>query len=191
MEMKTSDSKPAVSPEAPTKKKSRNSWLVVGVVAAVVAALVFAGGAFAVGRLSAPGRGGEGEGFSGQRPNFQIEPAKELPTTAPNVRGFVAKRAGNTLSVGQRNGDFGPNGGGNTTTVDVIVASDTTIYHDTTQANFNGQTPNGAVQQKVEPGALDSISTNSRVTVWGDQNGNQITAKVLVYTDPFASRSSQ
>jgi hypothetical protein len=191
MEMKTSDSKPAVVPEAPTKKKSRNSWLVVGVVAAVVAALVFAGGAFAVGRLSAPGRGGEGEGFSGQRPNFQIEPAKELPTTAPNVRGLVTQHAGNTLSVGQRNGDFGPNGGGNTTTVDVIVASDTTIYHDTTQANFNSQTPNGAVQQKVEPGALDSISTNSRVTVWGDQNGNQITAKVLVYTDPFASRSSQ
>lgn len=190
MEMKTSDSKPAVSPEAPTKKKSRNSWLVVGVVAAAVAALVFAGGAFAAGRLSAPGRGGEGEGFSGQRPNFQIEPAKELPTTTPNVRGLVTQRAGNTLSVGQRNGDFGSNGGGNTTTVDVIVASDTTIYHDTTQANFNSQTPNGAVQQKVEPGALDSISTNSRVTVWGKQNGNQITAKVLVYTDPFASRSS-
>jgi hypothetical protein len=194
MEMKTSDSKPAVSPEAPTKKKSRNSWLVVGVVAAVVAALVFAGGAFAVGRLSAPGRGGEGEGFSGQRPNFQIEPAQELPTTAPNVRGLVTKRASNTLSIGQRNGDFGSigsNGGGNTTTVDVIVTSDTTIYHDITQTNFNGQPPSGAIQQKVEPSALDSISTNSRVTVWGDQNTNQITAKVLVYTDPFASRSAQ
>jgi hypothetical protein len=186
MEIETSDSKPAVSPEASAKKKSRNSWLAVGVVAAVVAALVFAGGVFAVGRLSAPSRGGEGEGFVGQRPNFQIEPAKELPTTAPNVRGLVTQRAGTTLSVGQRNGDFGSSGGGSATMADVIVTSDTTIYHDITQTNFNGQPPSGAVQQKVEPGALESITTNSRVTVWGDQNGNQITAKVLVYTDPLA-----
>ncbi len=107
MEIKTSESKSALSPEALAKKKSRNSWLAVGVVATVVAALVFAGGVFAVGRLSAPGRGGEGEGFFGQRPNVQIEPAKELPTTAPNVRGLVTQRAGATLSVGQQNGDFG------------------------------------------------------------------------------------
>jgi hypothetical protein len=75
--------------------------------------------------------------------------------------------------------------------MDVVVSSDTTIYHDTTQRSFNGQPPSGPIQQTVEPGSLDGISTNSRVTVWGDQNSNQITAKVLVYTDPLAFQPQQ
>jgi hypothetical protein len=189
MEAQTSSDKTAVTQSAPANNR-RRSLLIVGGVAAVVALIVFAGGAFAVGRLSAPDRGGEGR-FFGQRPNFQIEPAKELPTTTPNVRGLVTKRADNTLSVGQRSGGPGAGENGNTTLVDVVVTGDTTIYHEITQTNFNGQPPSGAMQQKVEPGALDSINTNSRVTVWGDQNGNQITAKVLVYTDPIAFQQPQ
>jgi hypothetical protein len=171
-------------------KKSRSGIWIVGGVATLVALLVVAGGALAVGRLSAPSREGEGDRAFGPRPEFQIEPAKELPTTTPSLRGIVTKRDGNTLSVGQR-GSFGSGGNGSTTLVDVAVTSDTTIYHDTTQMSFNGQPPSGPVQQKVEPGTLDGINTNSRVTVWGDQNGNQLTAKVLVYTDPITFRQPQ
>jgi hypothetical protein len=183
METKTTDAEP--------KKTSRAGWWVTVVVAAVVAALVFAGGAVAVGRLSAPGRGGDGGGFFGQRPNFQIEAAKELPATTPNVRGVLTKRADTTLTVGVRNGGTGGGDTGAAQIVDVVVTGDTTIYHDITQMNFDGQPPSGAVQQKVEPGSLDSINTNSRVTVWGEQNGNQVTAKVLVYTDPMTFRRPQ
>ncbi|HZY40913.1 MAG TPA: hypothetical protein VFF59_02835 [Anaerolineae bacterium] len=188
MEQKTSDSQPA-------KKPGHINWVVVGIVAAVVAALIFAGGTFAAGRLAAPGRGGEG-GFGGQRANFQIQAAKELPTDTPTLSGVVTQRTGNSLSVGQRNGGFAPGGGNGTnettTLVDVVITADTTIYHDTTQLNFNGQQPpGGAVQQTVEPGKVDSISTNSRVTVWGTQNSTQLTAKVLVYTDPLAFRAPQ
>lgn len=182
METKTAD--------VSTKKTSRTGWWVTGVVAAVVAALVFAGGAVAVGRLSAPSREGEGGGVFGQRPNFQIEAAKELPTTTPNVRGVLTKRADNTLTIGVRNGGSGAETG-NAQIVDVVVTGDTTIYHDVTQTDFNGQPPSGAIQQKVEPGSLDTINTNSRVTVWGEQNGNQITAKVLVYTDPMTFQRPQ
>ncbi len=171
-------------------KKSRSSWLVVGVVAAVTAALVFAGGAVATGRFSAPSQEGRGEGF-GQRPNFQMQAAKELPTTAPALRGVVTQRNGNTLTVGQRNGGPGSNGSNSTQLTDVIVSDSTTVYHDVTQMDFNGQPPNGTIQQKVEPGSLDQINTNNRVTVWGDQNGNQITAKVLVYSQMSFFRPQQ
>ena len=187
METETSNNK-AEAAQAVPAIKSRRSWWIVGGVAALVALIVFAGGAFAAGRLSTPGRGSEGEGFFRQRPDFQIVPAKELPAGAPNVSGIATQVAGNTLTVGQRNGGFGPGGSGSTALVDVIVASDTTIYHDTTQTNFNGQPPSGSVQQTLEPGALHSIAVNSRVTVWGDQTGNQVTARVLVYTDPLAFR---
>ena len=56
--------------------------------------------------------------------------------------------------------------------------------HDVTFASLNGQPPSGTVQQKVEASNLDGISENSRVTVWGEQNANQITAKVVVYSPP-------
>jgi hypothetical protein len=190
MEQKTSNSQPI-------KKSGRINWVVVSIVAVVVAALVFAGGTFAAGLLAAPRRGGDG-GFGGQRPNFQIQAAKELPADAPTLRGVVTRRTGNTLSVGQRNG-FGPgggNGGGgdnvSTILVDVVIDANTSLYHDTTQINFNGQRPpDGTIQQTIEPGAVDVISTNSRVTIWGTQTGNQLAAKVLVYTDPQAFRPPQ
>ena len=191
MEQKTSDAQPA-------KQPNRTNWKVVSIVAAVVAALVFAGGALATNILARPDRGGEGGAFGGQRPNFQMQAAKELPTEAATLNGVVTNRNGNTLSVGQRPGfGGGGNGGtgggtGTTTLVDVVIDANTTLYHDTTQRNFNGQQPpSGPIQQTVEPGNVDGISTNSRVTIWGTQTGNQLTAKVLVYTDPLAFRQPQ
>ena len=187
MEQKTADSQPAKSP-------GRIKWVVVGIVAAVVAAIIFAGGTFVTGQLAAARRGGEGGAFGGQRANFQTQAAKELPTDAATLSGVVTQRTGNSLSVGQRNGGGFAPGGGNasTTLVDVVIDANTTLYHDTTPLNFNGQQPpSSPVQQTVEPGTVDAIDTNSRVTVWGAQTGTQLTAKVLVYTDPLAFRQPQ
>ena len=78
--------------------------------------------------------------------------------------------------------------GTNAPQVEVIVANDTTIYHDITRVNLNEGAPSGAIQQKLEAGSLDGINPNSRITVWGDQNGQQLTAKVVVYADPIAFR---
>ena len=181
--MQSQASEEPIGSSTPPAKKRRSGILIVVGVATVVALLVFAGGALAVGRLSAPSREGEGDRGFGGRPQFQIESAKELPTSQPIVRGIVTKRDNNVLSVGQRGG-FGGNSGSNTNLTVVMVAPDATIYHDTTQFGSNGQPPSGTIQQTVEPGVLDGIQTNSRVTVWGDQSGNQITAKVLVYSDP-------
>jgi hypothetical protein len=185
METKTTVSEPVTLPA----KRSRKGWWVVGIVAAVTAALVLVGGVVVAGRLSAPSQEGRGEGFLGQRLNFQIAAAKELPTATPAVRGVVTQRVDHTLTVQQRNGDPGSNA--NTQLTDVIVSGETTLYHDITQMDFNGQSPSSAIQQKVEPGSLEAINPNSRVTVWGEQSGNQITAKVLVYSDLSAFRSQQ
>ena len=142
-------------------------------------------------------------GGNGQRPNFQMQPAPELPTAQPAVRGFVVSHSGDSLVVqignpnfqgggqGQGNGQRPtPNGtprprptvAGQGTDVTVTVTSDTVVYQDVTFANLNGQRPSGSIQQKVEKSSVDALSGNERVTVWGDQNGDQITAKVIVYT---------
>ena len=142
-------------------------------------------------------------GGNGQRPNFQMQPAPELPTAQPAVRGFMVSHSGDSLVVqignpnfqgggqGQGNGQRPNSNGtprprptvvGQGTDVTVTVTSDTVVYQDVTFANLNGQRPSGSIQQKVEKSSLDALSGNERVTVWGDQNGDQITAKVIVYT---------
>ena len=142
-------------------------------------------------------------GGNGQRPNFQMQPAPELPTAQPAVRGFVVRHSGDSLVVqignpnfqgggqGQGNGQRPtPNGtprprptvAGEGTAVTVTVAGDTMIYQDVTFANLNGQRPSGTLQQKVEKINLAALSDNERVTVWGVQNGHQITARLIVYT---------
>ncbi|MFN8595391.1 MAG: hypothetical protein U0559_04300 [Anaerolineae bacterium] len=186
MEQKTADNQPA-------PKAKRTNWKVVSVVAVVVGALVFGGG-LVTSNILAQSRRGPG----GFRPEFQIQAAKELPTEVATLRGILVQKNGNTLSVGQRNGGGfgGGNGGGgnnaNTNLIDVVIDANTTLYHDTTQFNFNGQQPpSGTIQQTVEPGTIDAISTNSRITVWGTQSGNQIAAKVVVYSDPQTFRQPQ
>ncbi len=144
-------------------------------------------------------------GGNGQRPNFQMQPAPELPATQPVARGFVIRHEANSLVVGMGNPNFRPgqngtpNGGtprptpngtprarptqvGAGTEVTVTVTGDTVVYQDVTFASLNGQPPSGTTQQKVEKSGLDAMGDNVRVTIWGDQSGDQITAKVVVYS---------
>jgi hypothetical protein len=140
-------------------------------------------------------------GGNGQRPNFQTTPAPELPSATPVARGILTKIDGSTLTVQEGGFNVGQGNGGTprprptsdgtprprptqspARTVQVVVNSDTQYYQDVTFANLNGQPPSGAIQQKVEKSSLAALGDNERVTVWGDQNGDQITAKVIVYT---------
>src|SRR5512147_161311 len=58
----------------------------------------------------------QGQGFgNGQRPNFQEQPAPELPTDQPGVRGVVVSGNGATLTVQEGGGFGGGNFGGNGT----------------------------------------------------------------------------
>lgn len=183
---------PTTAPSTPAKKSRKGWWVVVG-VAAVVAVVVLIGGALVSGVLATSGRGGLFERPEGERPNFQIVPAAELPTTTQNVRGVVTQRAGKTISIIER-GAFGLNGSAsqsqetNALQVEVVVTNDTVFYHDITRFNLNEGSPSGTIQQKLEAGSLDSINPNSRITVWGDPNGQQLAAKVVVYSDPIVFR---
>jgi hypothetical protein len=139
-------------------------------------------------------------GGNGQRFQFQMTPAPELPAATPVARGLLTKIDGNTLTVQEGGLGFGQGNGGTprprptsdgtprprptqapARTIQVIVNGDTQYYQDVTFANLNGQPPSGAIQQKVEKGSLSALTDNERLTVWGDQNGDQITAKVIVY----------
>jgi hypothetical protein len=141
-------------------------------------------------------------GGNGQGPNFQMQPAPELPTTAAALTGSLVKIDGNTLTVqeGLRGGNFGQGNGtprpratSNGTPrprptqvvgpqVQVTVNAETQYYQDVTFANLDGQPPSGTLQQKVEKSSLSALTDNERVTVWGDKNGDQIVAKVIVFS---------
>jgi len=189
-------------------KKRRRSWRgAIATVAIMIAVLILAACQPAAQPTDQAVQSQGGGGGNGQRPNFQMQPAPELPTDQPVVRGVLTKIDGNTLTVqegsfnfGQGNGFGQDNGGtprprptsngtprprptaGSARTLQINVTSDTQYYQDVTFANLNGQPPSGTIQQKVERGSLDALTGNERVTVWGDQNGDQITAKIIVYT---------
>ena len=206
---------------AKVMKSKRDAWRQSAVIVAMIglAALVLAACQPADQSAASQPAAAQGQvaGGGGQRPNFQMSPAAELPTTQPAIRGMVVSVNGNTLTVmegGGFGGNFGggangtprasngtprptPNGtprarptpgGGTQVQVDVSSAQ---VYQDVTMASFNGQRPSGTIQQKVEASSLDKIAANSSVTIWGDQNGNQITAKVIVYTQLRSSQPQQ
>ena len=146
----------------------------------------------------------QGFGRNGQGPNFQMQPAPELPTTAAALRGSLVKLDGNTLTVqeGTPGANFGPRPTSDGTPrprptqvggpqVQVTVNGDTQYYQDVTFANLNGQPPSGTIQQKVEKSSLDALAANERVTVWGDKNGDQIIAKVIVFAQFRSGRPQQ
>jgi len=176
-------------PTTAATKNRRKGWVVVGVTAVITALVVLIGGALASSVLATSGRGGLFDREPGERPSFQIVPAAELPTTQPNVRGVVTQRAAGTIAIAERGG-FGPNEAQSTNApqIEVAVANDTLFYHDITRVNLNEGAPSGAIQQKLEAGSLDGINPNSRITVWGDPNGQQLAAKIVVYSDPIEFR---
>jgi hypothetical protein len=144
----------------------------------------FAGGAAFVGGRLLNGQGLEGltgipSLFSGgdnkQRTHLQL--AEELPQT-PFYGGLFNHRQDQSIFV-----DLGKSG--EESTVEVVVTTQTVIYSDVTERQYNGRVPNGAtVQQVLEPGSLDKIGEGSFITVWGRKTGDCIIADVLVYTPP-------
>jgi hypothetical protein len=71
--------------------------------------------------------------------------------------------------------------------VEVVVTTETLIYHDITQPPAHrpsGDDPR-VLQQTVEEGTLDDLNNSqSLVMVWGRKSGDRIIADVLVYNNP-------
>ncbi len=201
--METQDvvSAPDDLPVNPAAPKPRRAKLIVGVVALIV---LLGGAAFVGGRLlnqAAPPTGGEGSlvmsgGPDGaQRVSVQIEPSKDLPSAAPDVRGLFSERKDNSIFVMigdkfmvqvDKNGTVKTQTDGNGEKLEVVVTSDTTIYKDVTQPPGSDASPSGGkVQQQVAKGSLDEIGSNSFVSAWGERRGDRLIAKVLLYSQPM------
>jgi hypothetical protein len=70
--------------------------------------------------------------------------------------------------------------------VEVVVTTETVIYKDVTEQQFNDKPPVSGqkIQEVLEPGALADIGQSSSITVWGKKTGDRYIADVLVYTSP-------
>ncbi len=158
---------PDEAPVDPVAPKPRRTKFIVG---SLVLVMLLAGAAFVGGRLlnNQPQAGGPGDPDGGQSVSFQIEPAKELPQTEPDVTGLFTERKDNSVFVTIGSGAFtvqpGKGGtanvqtGGNGQKLEVVVTGETTVYKDITHIPGPETLPkDGKVQQKVAPGSLNEL----------------------------------
>jgi hypothetical protein len=200
-----------LEPEIETKTKNKKrGFLIAGVIMGVVviAVAAFIGGRFLNQQLAPAGLMSLGGGEGGMvSMSVEIVPAPELPTTAPDVTGTFAERQDNTIYVQTFSMDMGSGGGvvvssssvsssdgepsvvvsgpsNSGPKVEVVVTNDTLIYTDVTPMNLNPGEETVKVQQVVEPGNLDDLTTQTMITVWGRKVGDRVIADVIAYSNP-------
>jgi hypothetical protein len=198
-----------MEPEIETKPNKKKGLIIAGVIAGVIviAAAAFIAGRFLNQRLAPAGLisvgGGEGNVVSMA---VEFSPAPELPTTAPEVSGIYAERQDNTIYVQTFSMDIGSGGGvvvGSSSNsaadtsqavvsgpsnsgpkVEVVVTNDTLIYADVTPMNLNPGEETTKIQQVVELGTLDEMTTQTMITVWGRKVGDRVIADIIAYSNP-------
>jgi hypothetical protein len=131
--------------------------------------------------------------------SLDIEPAKELPSTQPEVNGLFVERKDKSIFVGtgdvtvrmqakpgespQADASFsGPK-------VEVVISANTIVYHETTQ--LDPENPETKVQQTVELSTIDEITEQSSITVWGRKAGDRVIADVVMFSTPFMIRAPE
>jgi hypothetical protein len=175
--------------------------LIMSLLVVIVGAAAFVGGRMLnsnVSPLGLFGLRGKGDVMS-----FAVEviPAKELPTTPPEVTGPFVERKDNSIvvaSISLKSGGGGMvverSGGeviaGSAVDVDsgpkveVVVTNETTIYRETTALGEPKPGETQTVQQTVEVSTLDGLNSQSMVMVWGRKSSDRIIADVLFYSNP-------
>ena len=164
--------------------QTKKNYFILGVTILVVGAAAFIAGRMlnrGVGPLSLFGLEGDG---------ITILPSEELPKTEPEVSGVFVERQDNIIFVETDPPHAGsevsgsPVGIGGGQKFEVVVTTETIIYHETTR--IPAERPTGddprVLQQTVVAGALDDlINSQSLVRVWGRKSGDRIIAEVLMY----------
>ena len=184
----------------------QNKKIIVGlsILIVVVGAAAFIGGRWLNQGVGPMGLGlpmGNGDVMS---ISVQITPAPELPTTQPEVIGAFVERKDKTIVIQSVSMEAGKGGvvvqssGGdgesfagspvdsNGPKVEVVVSNDTTIYIETT--DMGGPPASGenvVLQQTVEEGSLDDLTSQSFVTVWGRKSGDRIIAEIVFISNPI------
>jgi hypothetical protein len=186
------------------EKNMQNKKLIVGlsILIVLVGAAAFLGGRLLnqrVGPMGLVGLPGNGDVMS---VSIQVTPAPELPTTQPEVIGSFVERKDNSIFVSSVSMDAGKggvvvkSGGGEGESfagspvdnhgpkVEVVIGNETTIYIETTAMSGPPTGENQVLQQTVEKGSLDDLTSQSFVTVWGRKSGDRIIAEVLFISNP-------
>jgi len=164
--------------------QNKKLYLILGIVTFVVATAAFVAGRLlnrGVSPLSLFGPVDDG---------ISILPAEELPTTPPVVEGLLIELQDNIIIIEDDQPidsvAGSPAGIGGGPKFEVVVTTETLIYHDTTQPPARRPSGNDprVIQQTVEEGTLDDLSiSQSLVRVWGRKSGDRIIAETLVYID--------
>ncbi len=177
--------------------QNKKMYFILTAVVILVAAAAFVGGRFINGQGGSlgflPFSGGGMTAMS-----INMLPAPELPTTNPEVVGNFAERKDNAIYVQTFSIDASGAGGVVSIAVDssgsmdnsgpkveVVVTNETKIYRDATEFGADPSGENTTIQQVVESGSLDDLTSQTSLTVWGRKNGDRIIAEVLVYSTPF------
>ncbi len=100
--------------------------------------------------------------------------AAALPVDPPNITGTVVR----TVPVMKVDGHvlFVQVGSDQNSAIEVVVTNETLIYKDVTGSNLD------AAQPALVTGSVSEAGNSHQVTVWGDQQGGRIMAKVIVYS---------
>jgi len=169
--------------------QNKKLFVILGILVLVLGAAAFIAGRMLSG-VGLLGLGVEGDGIT-------ILPAEELPKTEPEAEGLFIERQDNIIIVqgGGPNAANKPGGvevgspehlsGG--LKVEVVVTTETIIYHDITQPPDHrptGDDPRVLLQTLVEGTLDDLINSQSWVMVWGRKSADRIIAEVLVYNTP-------
>ena len=181
--------------------QNKRTILVMGILVLMVGAAAFVGGRMLNNQVNPLGLFGlGGKGVMSIR--VDIIPADELPKTQPAVMGPFLERKDKTIfvqSISLKAGGKGvvvAQGGGDVVAgspsddsgpkVEIVITNETTIYRDTTQPGEPPSTGESqTIQQTVEKAALDDLSSQSMVTVWGRKSGERIIADVLLCSNPI------
>ena len=171
---------------------NKKLYIILGIVVLIVAGAAFIAGRMlnrGVNPLGLFGLAEDGDGIS-------ILPAKELPKMPPEVDGLFIERQDNIIIVqgggpnveNPRGVEVGsPEHLSGGPKAEVVVTTETMIYHDTTEPPSRRPSGNDprVLQQTVEAGTLDDLNNSqSLVMVWGRRSGDRIIAEVLVYSNP-------
>lgn len=182
--------------------QNKKLYITLAVLVVVVAVAAFVGGRLLNGGVSPLGLFPMGGG-NVVSIKMEMTPAPELPTTRPDAQGSFVERKDNTIilqtfsmemgrggmvvsegSGGAGRGPITNQSGEEGPQVEVVITNNTIIYRDATEfpPPFSGE--NVVVQQIVEEGTLDDLTSDSMVMVWGRKNGDRIIADMIVYSQP-------
>jgi hypothetical protein len=112
----------------------------------------------------------------GQRRNFTLIPATELPQTQADLFGTVVEKRDNSLMLRPITKAAGDE---NNPLVELVVTASTKVFMDTTSEQ-TGTIIDGKIQQTIVPFDISNAIPTDTIVAWGSRRGDRLTAEVVV-----------